>query len=82
MYGGKDAGRAWLLHLKRGLESIGFTQSKTQDCVFFRGTITFIVYTNDSIIFDPKDSMIDKVPTDRRRSLMLRTMEVWRITWV
>ena len=66
MYGGKDAGRAWFRHLKKGLESIGFTQSRTQDCVFFRGTTTFIVYTDDGIIFDPEDSKIDKLIEDMK----------------
>ena len=35
IYSQKQAGRTWALHLKKGLLSIGFTQSSTDDCIFF-----------------------------------------------
>ena len=38
IYGQKQAGRTWALHLKKGLLSIGFTQSSADDCIFFRGS--------------------------------------------
>ena len=35
VYGQKQAGRTWSLHLKKGLLSIGFTQRFANNCIFF-----------------------------------------------
>ena len=47
------------------LLDIGFTQSQHDECLFYCGTITFILYIDDSIILGPIeaeiDSMIDKM---------------------
>ena len=69
IYGGKDAGRTWYLHLKKKLESIGFVQSKHDECVFYRGTTIFIVYTDDGIFFDPKKENVDKAINDMAKIL-------------
>ena len=54
MYGGKDAGRTWYLHLRKGLIGLGFEPSAVDDCVFYRGTTILLVYTDDCIIIDTK----------------------------
>jgi len=69
IYGGKDAGRTWYLHLKERLESIGFIQSKFDECVFYRNTTIFIVYTDDGIFFDPKKENIDDAIADMAKIL-------------
>ena len=65
IYGGKDAGRQWFLHLKKHLLDIGFTQSQHDECLFYCGNVIFILYTDDSIILGPDeaeiDSLIDKM---------------------
>ncbi|KAG7363236.1 reverse transcriptase RNA-dependent DNA polymerase [Nitzschia inconspicua] len=55
IYGGKDAGRTWYEYLKNRLvdpTKLGFTQSKIDDCVFYRGSTVLLVYTDDCIIID------------------------------
>ena len=69
IYGGKDAGRTWYLHLKEKLKEIGFIQSEHDECVFYRGTTIFIVYTDDGIFFDPKKENIDKAIQDMSKAL-------------
>jgi hypothetical protein len=45
IYGGKDAGRTWNLHLVKGLKELGFEQSQVDDCIFYRGSMMFLVST-------------------------------------
>ncbi|KAG7349703.1 reverse transcriptase RNA-dependent DNA polymerase [Nitzschia inconspicua] len=55
IYGGKDAGRTWYEYLKNRLvdpAKLGFTQSKIDDCVSYRGSTVLLVYTDDCIIID------------------------------
>ena len=46
---------------------IGFTPSKVDECVFYRGTTIFLVYVDDCIIIDPKANKIDQVISDLRK---------------
>lgn len=58
IYGGKDAGRIWNQYLVNKLvHQVGFTQSKTDECVFYKGQVIYVLYTDDSIIAgpDPKE---------------------------
>jgi hypothetical protein len=69
LYGGKDAGRTWYLHLKRGLEELGFEVSTVDECVFYRNTTVILVYTDDCIIIDTKskdniDMLIDELQSN------------------
>ena len=59
IYGQKQAGRMWALHLKKGLLSIGFVQSGADDCIFFRGSTIFMVYVDDGIFMGPSKGEID-----------------------
>jgi Reverse transcriptase (RNA-dependent DNA polymerase) len=47
VYDQKQAGRIWNQHLIKGLNSIGFKQSNSDDCVFFRGTTIFAFFADD-----------------------------------
>lgn len=61
LYGGKDAGRTWYLYLANKLESeLGFTKSEHDDCVFYRGSMIYVLYTDDSIIVGPDQKEIDE----------------------
>lgn len=49
IYGGKDADLQWYRHLIKGLIKLGFTQSKYDPCVFYRGKSIFLFYVDDAI---------------------------------
>ena len=66
IYGGMDAGRTWFLFMRDGLIKLGFKQSSIDECVFYRGTTIFIVYTDDGILLSPFSSQIDKDLVDMR----------------
>jgi hypothetical protein len=61
LYGQKQAGRVWNQHLHAGLtEKLGFTQSDVDPCVYYRGTLIFLLYTDDSILISPDNLEIDR----------------------
>jgi hypothetical protein len=59
IYCQKQAGRVWQQHLFEGLREMGFKQSETDECVFYRGTTEFMVYTDDGIFCGPDKEEID-----------------------
>jgi hypothetical protein len=59
LYGQKQAGRVWYLHLKKNLEKIGFKASKHDECLFYYGKTIFIVYTDDTILMGPDQKEVD-----------------------
>jgi hypothetical protein len=61
LYGQKQAGRVWYLHLRNNLIKLGFVPSQHDECVFFHGTTTFIVYTDDTILLGPNKEEIDNL---------------------
>ena len=71
LYGGVDAGRTWFLHLTAGLTKLGFVQSRIDDCVFYRGSTIFIVYTDDGLIFSPKEEDVAQTIADLKRHFTL-----------
>jgi Reverse transcriptase (RNA-dependent DNA polymerase) len=50
LYGQKQAGRVWNLHLVRKLIKIGFQQSQVDKCLFYKGNTMYVLYTDDSIL--------------------------------
>ena len=60
-YGQKNAGRVWNEYLVKKLKQIGFKQSKIDECVFYRGTVMYVLYTDDSILAGPDPKEIKKV---------------------
>jgi hypothetical protein len=75
IYGGKDAGRTWFLYLKRKLEKLGFTQSKNDDCIFFKEDMIYVLYTDDSILAGPDKAKIDATIEAMRGELDLTVEE-------
>jgi hypothetical protein len=59
LYGQKQAGRVWYLHLKENLVKLGFKPSSYDECVFYYGKTIFIVYTDDTIIMGPDKDEVD-----------------------
>ena len=44
IYGQRQAGCTWSLHLTKGLLGIGFVQSEADECIYYRGRTIFMVY--------------------------------------
>ena len=64
VYGQKQAGRVWNQYMDQGIWEIGFTPSKYDPCFYYRGSVIFLVYIDDCIVFGPEDNAIDKVVMD------------------
>ena len=58
IYGSKNAGRTWFLYLKEKLARIGFIQSKYDNCIFYKGRMVYVLYTDDSILAGPDEKEI------------------------
>jgi hypothetical protein len=62
IYGQKQAGRVWNQYLMDKLiNKVGFKQSKVDDCVFYKGNVIYVLYTDDSILAGPSQREIDSV---------------------
>lgn len=53
IYGQKQGGRIWYNHLCDGLAKLGFTKSKVDPCVFYRGKTILLIYVDDVIVLGP-----------------------------
>ena len=72
LYGQKQAGRTWQLHLRKGLVALDFVPSKVDDCIFYRGSVIFMVYVDDAIFMGPNKEDIDKCILDMKDSFKLQ----------
>jgi Reverse transcriptase (RNA-dependent DNA polymerase) len=61
LYGQKQAGRVWNHHLHDGLLARGFVQSNVDMCLYFRGNVAMLIYTDDGILIAPTQGEIDTV---------------------
>jgi Reverse transcriptase (RNA-dependent DNA polymerase) len=76
VYGSKNAGRTWYQYLQKKLiEEVGFTQSKVDECVFYKGKVMYVLYTDDSILAGPNKAKINKVIEDIRKAKLDITVE-------
>jgi hypothetical protein len=53
LFGQKQAGRVWNQHLVNKLKEIGFIPSEIDECLFYKGKLVFVLYTDDSIFAGP-----------------------------
>jgi hypothetical protein len=74
LYGQKQAGRVWYLHLKKNLEKLGFTASKHDECLFYYG---IIVYTDDTILMGNRQTSIK----DRKHIQHRGPRKLSRLPW-
>ena len=52
VYGQKQAARVWNKYLTKCLVTQArFVQSKMDECVFYKGNVIYVLYTDDSILF-------------------------------
>ena len=65
IYGQKQAGRVWYKYLSNKLTSeVGFTKSKVDEGIFYRGRVMYILYTDDSILAAPIQKETDEAIKD------------------
>jgi hypothetical protein len=76
VYGQKQASRVWNKYLVDKLVNVlGFVQSKTDECVFYRGSVVYLLYTDDSILAGPDQKEINKVIKDLKKAKLDITVE-------
>jgi hypothetical protein len=76
VYGQKQAGRVWNQYLVDKLvNEVGFTQSKVDACVFYRGKTVYLLYTDDSILAGPDQKEIDQCIEDIKKAKLDITVE-------
>ena len=68
IYGNKEGGRAWYLHLVAGLKKLGFEQSKIDHCVFYRGNVIFLSYVHDCAVYFRDDKDIEQLFHDLKQA--------------
>ena len=62
VYGQKNAGRVWNKYLVDKLVNVlKFKQSTVDECVFYRGNVLYVLYTDDSILAGPNRDEIEQV---------------------
>jgi Reverse transcriptase (RNA-dependent DNA polymerase) len=76
VYRSKNAGRTWYQYRSQKLvEEVGFEQSKADDCVYYKGMVMYILYTDDSILAGPDQSDIEQVIKDIQLTKLNITVE-------
>jgi Reverse transcriptase (RNA-dependent DNA polymerase) len=76
VYGSKNARRTWYQYLSKKLtEEVGFVQSKVDECVFYKGKVIYVLYTDDSIFAGPDQIEIDQAINDIQRAKLNITVE-------
>ena len=66
IYGQKQADRVWNKFMDKGMRDIGFMPSKFDPCLYYRGSVIFLVYIDDCIVFGPNAQALDQVVKDLR----------------
>lgn len=62
IYGQKQAGRVWNQYLVTKLiKDLGFKQSAVDECVFYRGSTLYVLYTDDSLLAGPNKEEIETI---------------------
>ena len=62
IYGQKQAGRVWNRYLvKKLVQDLGFQQSAVDECVFYRRSTLYVLYTDDSLLAGPDKAEIDRI---------------------
>ena len=77
VYGQKQAARVWNQYLVGKLTSptIGFTQSRFDECVFYKKDMIYILYTDNSIIAGSDKQAIDQTISAIKKSGLDITIE-------
>ena len=69
IYGQKQAGRVWNQYLVNKLtKEIGFKQSKIDECLFYKGNVIYVLYTDDSLLAGPNKNEVDEIIKQMKRA--------------
>ena len=83
LYGTKQASRLWQLHLRQRLIDMGFSNSKTDPCLYSyrseRGVCIVGVYVDDIVCAWKGDTMLEWFTRELSRSF--RTKHLGRLSW-
>jgi Reverse transcriptase (RNA-dependent DNA polymerase) len=62
VYGNKNTGRTWYQYLsQKPIEEVRFVQSNVDECVFYKGMVMYILYTDNLILAGPDQNEILQV---------------------
>jgi hypothetical protein len=61
IYGRKDVGRTWNKYLMNKLTDIDFIPSKVDECVFYKGHVMYVLYTDDSTLAGPHEDELESI---------------------
>ena len=61
LYGLKDAGLTWYEHLTSGLTNIGFIPTKSDPCVYTKGSNIIIIYVDDCVIISRSEGEANEI---------------------
>ena len=71
LYSLKDGQVTWHEHIKKGLKERGFTPSKVDPCLFIKGSVLLVLYTDDAAFFSPSAQAIDDEITSLKKAFDL-----------
>ena len=71
LYGAKQAGRTFYLHIREQLLLRGFEQSCLDPCLFFSPTVVVLIYVDDCIFFSKNKNEIQKIVQSLRKSFTM-----------
>ena len=54
---------------------VGFKQSKVDECVFYKGSTVYVLYTDDSILAGPDKAEIEEIIEDIKKADLDITVE-------
>ena len=59
LYGLKDRQVTWHEHIKKRLKECGFMSSNVDSCLFIKGSVLLVLYTDDAAFFSPSAQAVD-----------------------
>ena len=69
VYGQKQAAHVWNKYMTKCLVTqAGFVQSKMDECVFYKGNVIYVIYTDNCILFAPTQKEVDNCIADIQAS--------------
>ena len=75
LFGQKQAGRVWNIHLVNKLKEVGFKVSTIDECLFYKDTSVFVLYTDDSILAGPDSKELDCIIKQMKKVGLNLTVE-------
>ena len=76
VYGQCQASRVWYKYLRNKLiNELKFKQSNIDECIFYRGSTIYMLYTDDSILAGPCKKEIEQVVKDLKKAKLNITDE-------